>query len=122
MDFWSDLSKTIYNAADYTVKGTEKLTGIAKITYKINSLKSKLDSYYKNAGELKYSEHLGVLVSEKEYEAVFSEIDNLKDTISELENKLAELKDYIACPECQFRVKRNLHYCPKCGAKLNENK
>ena len=29
MDFWNDLSKTIYNAADYTVKGTEKLAGIA---------------------------------------------------------------------------------------------
>ena len=55
MDFWNDLSKTIYNAADYTVKGTEKLTGIAKLKYKINALKTKLDLYYKSIGELKYS-------------------------------------------------------------------
>ncbi len=122
MDFWNDLSKTIYNAADYTVKGTEKLTGIAKITYKINSTKSKLDLQYKSAGELKYSEYCGKTATEEEYNNIFSEIDRLTTELDELENKLAELKDYITCHNCQFHVKRSLRYCPKCGQKLNENK
>ncbi len=123
MDFWNDLSKTIYNAADYTVKGTEKLTGIAKLKYKINALKTKLDLYYKSIGELKYSEHHGENVTDDMYASLFAQIEKLTSELKALEKQLADLRDYAACSQCGYRVQRGLAFCPKCGEKLpNENK
>ncbi len=123
MDFWNDLSKTIYNAADYAVKGTEKLTGIAKIKYKINTVKVKLDLYYKSVGELKYAEHSGETVTDDMYAGLFSQIEKLNCELSSLEKQLADLRDYVTCCQCGYHVQRGLAFCPKCGEKLqNEDK
>lgn len=121
MDFWNDLSKTIYNAAGQTVKGTEKLAGIAKIKYKINSLKTKLDFYYKSVGEIKFSEYKGEEISPETYEGLFEQIDTLNIKISELEKKLSDIREYKTCPNCAYRVKQGLSFCPKCGEKISQD-
>ena len=36
----------------------------------------------------------------------------------QIEDKLADMKDYTTCPQCGYRVARGLAYCPKCGEKL----
>ncbi len=121
MDFWNDLSKTLYNAADQTVKGTEKLAGIAKIKYKINSLKTKLDFYYKSIGEIKYSEYKGGEVSPETYIGLFEQIESFNAEIEKLENELSDLKNFKACPNCGYRIKQGLSFCPKCGEKLSSD-
>ena len=122
MDFWNEFSKTIYSAADYTVKGTEKLTGIAKLKYKINAAQSKLDLYYKSIGELKYAEKHSETVTEDMYEGLFAQVDSLTSEIKEYERQLADLRDYTACAQCGYRVQKGLSYCPKCGEKINASK
>ena len=120
MDFWNDLSKTIYNAADYTVKGTEKLAGIAKLKYRLSAVKAKLDLCYKSIGEIRYAERNGEPVTDDMYSGLFSQVDSLEAEKKQLEDKLADMKDYTSCPQCGYRVARGLAYCPKCGEKLTK--
>ena len=121
MDFWDDLSKTIYNAADFTVKGTEKLTVIAKLKYRLGAIKTKLDLYYKSIGELKYAESRGENVTEEMYTGLFAQVETLKAEYESVEAKLADLKDYKACPMCGYRIGKGLSFCPKCGENLKKN-
>ncbi len=118
MDFWSDLSKTICSAADQTVKETEKLTAITKIKYKLGVINSKLDVHYKDLGELNYSQKCGKEVTEEMYEELYSQIDALVSEAELLEEKLADMRDFVACKKCGFKVKRGLSFCPQCGEKL----
>ena len=70
MDFWNDLSKTIYNA--------EKLAGIAKLKYRLNAVKTKLDLCYRSIGEIKYAEKNGETVTDDMYSGLFSQVDSLE--------------------------------------------
>ena len=120
MDFWNQISKTITDAADYTVKETEKLTGIAKLKYRLNSLKMKCDSYYKTLGEIRYSEYKYGAVEEDKYSPILEQIDQINSEIAEIEARLNDLRDYMTCPQCSYRLQKGLCYCPKCGEKLNK--
>ncbi len=118
MDLWNEISKTLYSAADYTVKEAEKLTGIAKLKYKRNALKAKLDLYYKSIGELKYAERNGQEVADEMYSGLFEQVDAVLAEQKELESRLADLRDCVSCPQCGYKVQRGLSFCPKCGEKL----
>ena len=52
------------------------------------------------------------------YSGLFSQVDSLEAEKKQIEDKLADMKDYTACPQCGYRVARGLAYCPKCGEKL----
>ena len=38
------------------------------------------------------------------------------------ETRLQEMKAYIKCPYCGYRVRANTKFCPECGKQLNFNK
>ena len=114
MEFWDDFSKAVANAADQTVKGTEKLTTVAKLKYRISTLKNKVSEYCKTLGELKYAEYCGEQVSEKDYAAIADEITLINKKIAVLEKRIADLSDYVNCPQCGYRVRRGVGICPYC--------
>lgn len=114
MEFWDDFSKAVANAADQTVKGTEKLTTIAKLKYRITTLKNKVSEYCKTLGELKYAEYCGEQVSEKDYAAIADEITLINKKVAVLEKRIADLSDYVNCPQCGYRVRRGVGICPYC--------
>jgi len=122
MDFWSEFSKTITNAADQTVKGTERLTGIAKLKYRLGSLKNKLNACYQSIGRLRYAEYNGETVTSEMYEGLFAEADTLSAQVKECEEKLYELQDYTTCPQCGNKAQKGMCFCPKCGENLQKNK
>jgi|GEM_PF-3894345 len=41
MDFWDSISKTVSEAADYTAREAGRLTGIAKLKYRISMSKAR---------------------------------------------------------------------------------
>ncbi|MDD6799718.1 MAG: hypothetical protein PUE85_04795 [Firmicutes bacterium] len=118
MELWDDISKKISEAADYTVKETEKLTLIAKLKYKLSSVKNKKDLLYQSVGKLKYEEIvLGKETSEELYDGFFSQITEASDEIAELENTIARLSNRKICEACGYKLTKEMAFCPKCGAK-----
>ena len=86
MDFWSEFSKTITNAADQTVKSTEKLTNIAKLKYRLGALTNKQNECFQNIGRLRYAEFSGETVTSDMYENLFAEAASLDAQKKECEN------------------------------------
>ncbi|MBQ0102291.1 MAG: hypothetical protein KBT31_05810, partial [Firmicutes bacterium] len=68
MDFWNDFSKAVAQAADTTVKETEKLSIVARLKYRVSTINSKIENCLRTLGEMRYSEHEGNEVSAEEYE------------------------------------------------------
>jgi hypothetical protein len=122
MDFWSEFTKTITNAADQTVKGTEKLTNIAKLKYRLSSLSNKQNECFQNIGRLRFAEFSGESVTPDMYEGLFAEAAELNAQIKECENKLYDLQDYTCCPQCGNKAQKGMSFCPKCGAALQKDK
>ncbi len=119
MDFWGELGKKISNAAsnaaDYTVKETEKLTNIAKAKYKLSNLKNKLDQLYRNVGELCYDKHTGESAEEVSFDELFSEIAETLEEIDKLELYIAKLRCDNVCEKCGSKLNRDMLFCPRCG-------
>lgn len=122
MDFWSEFSKTITNAADQTVKSTEKLTNIAKLKYRLSALTNKQNECYQNIGRLRFAEFNGETVTPDLYEGLFAEAVELDAQKKECENKLFELQDYTCCPQCGHKAQKGMSFCPKCGVALKKDK
>ena len=120
MDFWNDFSKAVAQAADTTVKETEKLSIVARLRYRVSTINSKIENCLRTLGEMRYSEHEGNEVSAEEYETVCSEITLLKKKLAVLEKRIAEMSDYISCPQCGYKVRKELTVCPYCGLTLRE--
>lgn len=120
MDFWQEFSKTVSDTANQTVKEAEKLTDMAKVKYRIASLKTKLDETYLTVGQLKYSESCGEKVADEMYKGLFDKISDLSEQIADLEDKLSDLRNLVQCKACGARVsKKGCKFCPKCGEKLD---
>ena len=119
MDFWHEFTKSISDAASSTVKEAEKLTDMAKVKYRISSLKTKLDESYLTVGQLKYAEFRGENVPEEMYDGLFEQITDLTNQINDLETRLSDLRNLVACKNCGARInKKGCAYCPKCGEKI----
>ena len=123
MDMWNDISKKINEAADYTVRETEKLTGIAKLKYKLMNQRSLLSSQYEQIGRLHYSElHNDTQSAEPvdnsaEIAELCSKVDETLAEIRAAENELAVLKNVKTCSQCGVKIDREMAFCPRCGAK-----
>lgn len=119
MDFWKEFSKSVADAATGTVKSAEKLTEIAKVKYHLGSLQTKLNDCYQTIGKLYCAEQAGEEVTAEDYEGLLVLADDLKAQIIESEKRLYDLRDYLTCPHCAYRLKKGLRYCPKCGEKFS---
>ncbi len=118
MDFWKEFSKTVSSAVDHTVKGTEKITDMARLKYKISSINTKLEEAYLALGRLKYSESTGNETDAKECAELVDKINELNAQLTEAESALFDLMNFISCPNCGARLKKGCNYCPTCGNKF----
>jgi len=123
MDVWNDISKKIAVAVDYTAKETEKLTGIAKVKYKLINLRSKRSNLYEEIGKLRYTELRsvptddGVVDNTIEITALCDAVTAINTDIDAATAELAGILKYKICVSCGMRIKHGMSFCPKCGAK-----
>lgn len=123
MDIWNDISKTIAGAVDYTAKETEKLTRIAKVKYKLMNLRSKRSDLYEEIGKLHYAElrtvptDEGIIDNTIEIAGLCDAVTAISDDICAAEKELAEILNCKLCVSCGAKIKCDMSFCPKCGAK-----
>ena len=121
MDFWESFSKTVSEAAEYTAREAGKLTGIAKLKYKISTCKARLNNLFESLGRLKYDELKGNAASETySYDELVDKIDKVKAELESYENDLAKLKNERLCVSCRAVIGLDMTFCPRCAAKQPE--
>lgn len=118
MDFWDSISKTVSEAADYTAREAGRLTGIAKMKYRISISKARLETLFASLGRLKYDELKGTTPSgTASYDEIVEKIDDLKAAIYRYEEEIAKLKNERLCVSCRAVIGIDMAFCPRCGAK-----
>ncbi len=118
MEFtWDDISKKITEAADFTVKKTEKLTAMAKLEYKLANTKNKLNLVYQEMGKIKFGEMTGDAAEENAYQTLYDKAVAHILAIEELEKALAKLRNYRFCVACGEKIGTSMLFCPKCGTR-----
>mgnify|MGYP000848137675 CR=1 FL=1 len=119
MEFWDNFSKTVSDAAEYTVKEAGKLTGWAKLKYKLSASRARLDTFLAALGSVKYNEVKGAAADANVNELIRN-IDALKAEIEAYENEIAKLKNVRICAACRQAIALDMAFCPRCGAKQPE--
>lgn len=111
------------NAAKVTknvMQKTNDAVSQTKLSFAINETESKLSELYEDMGRSVYSDYLkSGEVSRDMAERCF-QADKLLAEISDLKEKIAELKHSVKCPDCGEYNKDGSSYCSACGKELKD--
>ncbi len=120
MAFFDDLSRKAKEAAQGVAKKSGELVEVTKLNVSISSEEDKIKKIYAQIGKKIYesyrsdSSNAGVFTQECE------KIDEYNKNIEEMKNKILDIKNIKECTQCGIELKKDSAFCPKCGAKQEE--
>lgn len=100
---------------------TSNVINQTKLTFAVNEAQSKIKDAYADIGKMMYEKHLDGVETEELFTDLFEQIDKLMDEVSMLNDKIAELKNSLKCPECGAYNSVEAEYCSKCGAQIKSD-
>lgn len=118
MDFFERMGETITSKSKVAAQKAKGVADLAKLNSQVGQLEGKIKSYYQIIGEKVYlnekdQDHSGL-------EAEFDLITDAYVEIGRIKKQIAELKGTKECPGCHAEVDNAFAFCPKCGAKMEE--
>ena len=117
MEIWDDVMKKLTEAADFTIREAEKLTGAAKMKFLIAEQQSKLEASLGLLGKQVFDELKDKGEIPEAYRSVYDEITERYDALEKLYAEQATTRKLHVCPACGNRIDRDAAFCPKCGVK-----
>ena len=126
MEFLDKLGKKASEAYKITADKTGKLAKETKLKFKIGDLRTKISDLYEEIGKKVYEAHIREDEEAKEnigeeLKSLCIKIDVLSDEIEDLLKQCLELKNRKQCKNCYTEIDIEYKYCPKCGAKQDNN-
>lgn len=126
MEFLDKLGKKASEAYKITADKTGKLAKETKLKFKIGDLRTKISDLYEEIGKKVYEAHIREDEDAKdgikeELKSLCVKIDVLSDEIEDLLKQCLELKDRKQCKNCYTEMDKEYEYCPKCGAKQDDD-
>ncbi|HIU57529.1 MAG TPA: zinc ribbon domain-containing protein [Candidatus Ornithomonoglobus merdipullorum] len=125
-EFFDKLKDGAYKAkggaeriAKEVAKRTSNAITYTKLTFAVNEAQKKVNDVYTEIGKNMYEKYLEGEGYDDTFTASFEQIDRLMDEISALNEKTAELKNTLKCPECGASNPAEADYCIKCGSHLS---
>lgn len=97
---------------------TSNVINQTKLTFAVNEVQNKIKDAYSEIGKMMYERHLDGIETDELFSELLEQIDKLMDEVSMLNDKIAELKNSLKCPECGSYNSVESEYCSKCGAQL----
>lgn len=107
------------NISKKTVSKVENLTHEAKIRYALHEVENRIQTNYAAMGESVYTSMKNNTEND-DFSEIMGRLDALHDELGQLKQQLKEECGLSICPECESLVGRNNRFCPKCGAKMND--
>lgn len=107
-----------------TAKAAAKISGsvveVTKLNLSINAEEEKIKKIYAEIGKQLYEDYAeGKPVSEELLRKCIA-IDEIIASIAEMKEKILELRNAKACPNCFTVLDMEMEYCYKCGRKQDE--
>lgn len=114
MAFFDEVKRFGKNIAD---KGKDVLE-VTKINSQISIEKDKIKELFYKIGEEVYNSYVAGETTIND--ELCAEIKEINAKIDELNAKVLELKNATLCPSCNAELTKDVAFCSKCGAKVNE--
>ncbi len=117
MGFFDNFSDAVENTARQVGKKVSQLADASKNAVESAAINERLSRQYEKLGRLVAANPVisaAAKISGKEFEEVFSKIDELH---SELDKKKGKIKK---C-SCGKNINHDMDYCPYCGLKTDKN-
>ncbi len=104
-----------------TAKAAAKMSGnvveVTRLNMSINTEEEKIRKIYTEMGKQLYEDYTeGKIVGEKLLENC-TKIDEIIGNIDDMREKILELRNVKACPNCGMELDVDMVYCYKCGKK-----
>lgn len=104
-----------------TAKAAAKMSGsvveVTRLNMNIGAEEEKVRKVYSDIGKQLYEDYTeGKIVGEKLLEYCVK-IDEIIGNIDEMREKILELRNVKACPNCGMELDVEMTYCYKCGRK-----
>lgn len=117
MSVLDNLTKRVTDTAKAAAKKSGNMVEVTRLNMNIGNEEDKIKKIYTEIGKIIYDEHLeGGTVSETLLEHCGS-IDAINKNIDEMKQKILELRNVKACPECGIELEMEMAFCYKCGRK-----
>ena len=113
-----DLIASAKSLADKAGKATDKAVEYSKLKYQSVQLAGELRDLYGKLGNAVYTMVKSDFDNKDLMDSIISEIDHVKETLEQLEGKLAEFRNSVICPACGAVNDKDACYCNKCGNKF----
>ena len=122
MEFFDKITETASKTYKYTTEKTSKLAREVKLKTIINQDKEKISEIYEEIGKNVYQSYIRKEDKEplQNIEELCKEIDAYSSEIEANRMELLKLKDLKQCPNCNFEIDLEYHFCPNCGVKQEE--
>lgn len=117
MSVFENFTKKVTETAKAAAKKSGDLVEVTKLNMNISNEEGKIEKAYEEIGKLVYeSFKRGEEVAEA-FRGQCELIRSYEEVISEMKQKILELKSVKICPSCGSELALDVAFCSKCGAK-----
>ncbi|MDP4091781.1 MAG: zinc ribbon domain-containing protein [Bacillota bacterium] len=121
MSLLNDVREKISDTARAAVKASRELAEISRLNAAVKSEEEKIKTLLQDIGLAvfeTYRDNKPVMV---DLELKCKEIMECRQNIVELKERILDVKNLVACPNCKASVERVFVYCPECGTQLESS-
>lgn len=108
-------------AKEFAKRTTNAIT-YTKLSFALNEAQKNVNDIYAEIGKSMYEKYLDGEPVDEALSTSFEQLDRLMDEIASLNEKTAELRNSIKCPECGASNPAEADFCIKCGSHLSHDK
>ena len=116
MAFWEKMGETISVKGKDMADKARELTEVSRLNTQISTQKNKIESLYKEIGQLIYENREDWKAAD--VSAQIEQIDSAVVSIEELQNDILRIKGVRQCESCGAEIDKNMAFCPKCGTAM----
>ncbi len=121
MGILEDLMTGAKNVVDFAEEKTTSAVEYSKLKYRSAQLSKELSNLYEKLGSSVYSMAKSEYENKELIDSLISEIDEIKNSLDEINQKIAKKGDKKLCPACNTSNPKDSVYCSNCGNRLDED-
>ncbi len=115
------VAKKTSEVVDVVGKKTEETIEVQKIKSQIRVLRRNNERDFQDIGKMIYERYQKGEDIDEEFAELCEVIADREEGIASYKESIADIKGLAVCPGCGKHVEPDAEFCPKCGAKLDDD-
>ena len=120
MSVLDSITKKVSDTAKAAAKISGSVVEITKLNMSINAEEEKIRKLYTEIGKQLYEDYTDGKAVSEELLRKCVKIDEIFENIADMKDKILELRNVKACPNCGTILDIEMEYCHKCGKKQED--